>query len=179
MAQLGQEIEIRDITITLDKASRECIYSDAGRRWVCDQDEGVILRFTLRNYNPDRFVSARAQMGATLVDDLGNVYAHFKLMDGSRRVPVFMFQGASPDYVQAIEPGFWNFRSDEIRREMVVFERPVPGARKLTFRLDSGCYGGRGDIVFQCDYPFSKETPKSPPSQPAGKSRQQAAQASQ
>jgi hypothetical protein len=101
-----------------------------------------VVFISFRNYNPNRIIKAGSQVDvAILRDDVGNTY------QGIRATNEIGLTNSIDDQIPAgmARP----VRSDQPGWDVLVFERPVPGASTVTLSLDASQYGGVGRIEVQ------------------------------
>jgi hypothetical protein len=115
---IGQEIVYGDLGITVTRARV--------------QGFTFVVALAFKNRNPNRIVRAGSQVDAAeLKDDVGNTHKGMRdEIDG--QIP--------PGKVRPI-------RSDESLGDVLVFDRPLPGASVLYLTLDAEQYGGSGRIL--------------------------------
>jgi hypothetical protein len=138
--KFGEEMRFGDLGATVVFAGQAGFTSttSAGRQLFHDPEFVVTIQF--KNYNPNRVVEAGAQVdAATLEDDVGNRYSRIKAKNEI---------GLENKIDEQISSGKVRpVRSDDKdARDLLVFERPVPGASTLTLTLDASKYGGSGKI---------------------------------
>jgi hypothetical protein len=138
----GEEMRFGDLGVAVRRARVEGFTSvtPAGRQLF--HQPAFVITIGLKNYNPNRVIDAGAQVDAArLEDDVGNRY------DGIKAVNEIGLAGRIEGQ---IPPGMARpVRSDEDARDVLVFDRPVPGASTLTLTLDASRYGGLGRLKVQ------------------------------
>lgn len=136
----GEEIRFGDLGVTVIYAGQAGFTSTTagGRQLFHDPEFVITIRF--KNYNPNRVLDAGAQVDvATLEDDVGNKYDRVKAANEIGMENKIDGQ-ISPDKVRPVRS------DDKEARDLLVFNRPVPGASVLTLTLDASKYGGSGKV---------------------------------
>lgn len=136
---LGQEIRFGDLGVTVVRARVEKYVSLTSIGQPVLHDPAVVVRIGIRNYNPNRIAEAGAQTGvATLTDNLGNRYERV-----SPRSDIGL-----PTSIPGQTPAgtVVRLRSDEAEEDVLLFDRPVPGASSLELRLDGSRYESSGSV---------------------------------
>lgn len=147
VCNIGKEIRFGDLGVTVMRGRVEAFGSVTSSGHVIVHDPGFVITIALRNYNPNRVVEVGSQADiATAADDVGNRYRAIKTTSDI---------GLPTRIVGQIPPGkSLGVRSDEPDGDLLVFDRPVPGASLVRLTLDSSRYGGSGSL--QVDIPFKE-----------------------
>lgn len=139
--QLGQEHRIGDLGITVEWCREMRVESttSTGRELISDQPYTVI-RIRLKNYNPAKNANPKAQTGyAKVFDDLGNELKPIKLTSE---------WGLGTSVREQIDHNkMLDLRSDQTGSDLILVERTVPAAKRVTAKLDARQYGGEGYLV--------------------------------
>ncbi len=145
-ASLRKEVRIGDIGISVSADTRLGFWSvSPGGNRLLHQPE-CIIAIDIKNYNANTFAVITGQTGkATLKDDVGNTY---------RELGAKTDVGFDSRIDGQIRDGYeLRLRANEPGKDVVVFEKPVPGAKKFTLALSGVPYGEKAVIRFD----FSRE----------------------
>jgi hypothetical protein len=136
---LGEELRFGDLGVTVNRARVESYGSMTSVGQLLLHEPALVVRIGIKNHNANRVVEAGSQSdSATLADDVGNRYDRI----------VARSQIGLPTRVPGqIPPGsVLRVRSDEREEDVLLFDRPVPGASVLTLTLDGSRYGSSGKV---------------------------------
>lgn len=101
----------------------------------------LFLRLKVSHSDPRRHVRFNGWTGdddARIVDDIGNVYHHYVHFDRFLDVP--------GPYGLTVAAGECTINSNKPAYDCLVFEPPVPAAKKLTLELPASHFGGEGVV---------------------------------
>lgn len=134
---LGEEVRFGDLGVTVASAHVSPYQSTSPGGTLYNHEAALLIAIRFKNYNPNRTIKADCQIDtSTLRDDVGNSYRGIAARDefGRRR-----------SIVGQVEEGMSRpVRSEKVESDVLVFARPVAGARQLTLTLAARRYGGTG-----------------------------------
>ena len=135
--QVNSEHRIGDIGITITGCNdrwMECT-STLGERF--NSANFTVVDVTIKNYNPNRLARVGSQVGvAKAIDDRQTELA--SMVEISSRHPLADAEGRIRKHDEIA------LRSDEVAKDVIVFERVVPAVKRVTVYLDATAYGGTG-----------------------------------
>ena len=139
LKNIGEEARFGALGVTLANVSVGNVSgtSPSGRQ-LTSSDLLFIIRLQFKNYDPNAIAKVEGQSNATLQDEHGNKYKPMSITTEVGIPAKIDGQISSGHYVE--------LRSDEMKSDVLVFERPVPGAASLTLTLDAKKYGGSGKL---------------------------------
>jgi hypothetical protein len=136
---VGKEVRIGDIGVTITRAGISGYRSTSPSGHPLEHQPDFVVALDFKSYNPDRILQAQYQTGrCKLVDDVGNRYSEIKTETEAG------FRSAIDG--QITYGMARDLRSDARGTDVLVFDRPVPGAKTLILTLDAKAYGGTGTI---------------------------------
>lgn len=140
--KMGEEIRFgSSLGVTLERVGVEKVSatSPSGRE-LTSSDLLFVAHLRFKNYDPNSLVKVKGQSNETLIDDHGNKYKTMSITTEVGIPAKISGQIGSGHYIE--------LRSDESHGDVVVFERPLPGANTLTLTLDADSYGGKGKLKY-------------------------------
>lgn len=119
-------------------------------RWLDSAEAYFRVGLVFTNRNPTTRISVCGQINrARLKDEHGNSYRTVTITQ-EFGVPIRALCGSSTGlYYQIMPDEKVVVRSDKQQTDLILFERPVPGAQQLTMTLDAGCWESSRDVVFK------------------------------
>jgi hypothetical protein len=139
--KVGEEMRFGDLGVTVVRGKAEGFISTNSGDFDFHSGDTYVVTIGLKNYNPNRVLEVPSQAEvATLSDDVGNTYAPIRARSDT---------GRRAEILGQITPGHKvRLRSDDKNEmDLLVFDKPVPGATVLTLTLDADRYGGKGTIA--------------------------------
>ena len=135
----GEEMRFGDIGVTVVRGKVEAFGSILPPGSAYFHEPAYVVQLVIKNYNPNRVLEVGAQADvATAEDDVGNHYESLKTKNEL---------GIRTYIVGQIPPGkTLPVRPDKPDEDVLVFDRPVPGASLMRLSLDASRYGGTGTI---------------------------------
>jgi hypothetical protein len=138
-AAIGQDVTFGDLVVKpIAVIVRPFQMSD-----FAIHEPSLIILLEIRNNNPNRIIDVPSQFGtAKVTDDVGNTYRELQTLNASGDGIWYPLPGRT----EMIHQREARLRSEKPTTDVVLFERPVLGATKVTIDLDASKYGGEGVI---------------------------------
>ncbi len=144
---VGELIRIGDIGLIVMKARVEPFASVDAIGQPQEQNAQFVVRMGMQSLNPNRVVDVESQADvARAEDDVGNTYRALTART-EFGLPARIFGQIPPGRSVGVRP-------DEPQSDVLVFERPVPGASCIKLTLDASRYGGTGTV--RLNIPFKQ-----------------------
>jgi hypothetical protein len=137
---VGEEMRFGDLGVTVTQAKQDTFGSVTSSGEILVHDGAFVITLGLKNYNPNRILEVGPQVEyAKLQDDVGNGYDPVRTRSNI---------GLPTDILGQIPRGkVLRLRADDKdEHDMLVFDRPVPGASTLRLTLETSPYGASGSV---------------------------------